>query len=114
VVLQALATLPSLHRSVVLWLLDLMNEVVQFERDNKMTAKSMGASRPRTCRGSCWRRSPLAVLVLPQQSSWRPTCFMSRARTLRPSSRRTGKLPRSCSCCCMLGLHKPHPGDTLE
>ncbi|KAG7385946.1 hypothetical protein PHYPSEUDO_000908 [Phytophthora pseudosyringae] len=40
-VLQSLSTLPSLHRSVVLWLLDLLNEVVKFKHENKMTAKSM-------------------------------------------------------------------------
>ncbi|KAG6592741.1 Rho GTPase-activating protein gacA [Phytophthora cinnamomi] len=41
VVLESLAALPALHQSVVLWLLDLLNEVVKFEHQNKMTAKSM-------------------------------------------------------------------------
>ncbi|KAL4108760.1 hypothetical protein PRIC1_000469 [Phytophthora ramorum] len=41
VVLQTLAALPMLHQSVVLWLLDLLNEVAQYEHENKMTAKSM-------------------------------------------------------------------------
>ncbi|KAG3022203.1 hypothetical protein PC120_g8260 [Phytophthora cactorum] len=41
VVLQSLTALPPLHQSVVLWLLDLLNEVVKHEHENKMTAKSM-------------------------------------------------------------------------
>lgn len=44
VVLQSLTALPSLHQSVVLWLLDLVNEVVKHDHENKMTAKSMGSS----------------------------------------------------------------------
>ncbi|KAG7398244.1 hypothetical protein PHYBOEH_011417 [Phytophthora boehmeriae] len=40
--LQALETLPALQRSITFWLLDLLNEVVGNERENKMTAKSMG------------------------------------------------------------------------
>ncbi|KAJ8525472.1 hypothetical protein ON010_g15643 [Phytophthora cinnamomi] len=47
VVLESLAALPALHQSVVLWLLDLLNEVVKFEHQNKMTAKSMGAASSR-------------------------------------------------------------------
>ncbi|KAL3660893.1 hypothetical protein V7S43_013910 [Phytophthora oleae] len=41
VVLQSLRTLPPLHQTAVLWLLDLLNEVVKHEHKNKMTAKSM-------------------------------------------------------------------------
>ncbi|GMF34222.1 unnamed protein product [Phytophthora fragariaefolia] len=38
--------LPTLHQAVTLWLLDLMNEVVQYEHENWMTAKSMGTAYP--------------------------------------------------------------------
>eukprot|EP00644_Phytophthora_capsici_P007629 jgi/Phyca11/127803/e_gw1.72.170.1 len=41
VVLQSLKTLPVLHQTAVLWLLDLLNEVIKHEHENKMTAKSM-------------------------------------------------------------------------
>ncbi|EEY65492.1 uncharacterized protein PITG_16803 [Phytophthora infestans T30-4] len=41
VVLQTLTQLPPLHQSVVLWLLDLLNEVVKHEQENKMTTKSI-------------------------------------------------------------------------
>ncbi|KUF76458.1 Rho GTPase-activating protein gacA [Phytophthora nicotianae] len=41
VVLHSLTALPPLHQSVVLWLLDLLNEVVKHENENKMTTKSM-------------------------------------------------------------------------
>lgn len=42
--LQTLTQLPPLHQSVVLWLLDLLNEVVKHEQENKMTTKSIGLS----------------------------------------------------------------------
>ncbi|ETL77668.1 hypothetical protein L917_21398 [Phytophthora nicotianae] len=41
VMLHSLTALPPLHQSVVLWLLDLLNEVVKHENENKMTTKSM-------------------------------------------------------------------------
>lgn len=44
--LESLAALPALHQTVTFWLLDLLNEIVKYERENKMTAKSMGAAFP--------------------------------------------------------------------
>jgi hypothetical protein len=44
-ILESLSVFPMLHRSLVLWLLDLMVEIVRHQQTNKMSAKNMGTSR---------------------------------------------------------------------
>lgn len=44
-VLDSINVFPMLHRSLVLWLLDLMVEIIRHEQMNKMSAKNMGTSR---------------------------------------------------------------------
>lgn len=40
--MQSMQEFPPLHRSVMLWLLDFMVEIVQNAAVNKMTAKNLG------------------------------------------------------------------------
>ncbi|RLN88647.1 hypothetical protein BBJ28_00011706 [Nothophytophthora sp. Chile5] len=64
VVLQALESLPALHQSVVLWLLDLLNEIVGHKQENKMTAKSLGTALQSVLALASYRVDSLCLVAL--------------------------------------------------
>ncbi|RLN97122.1 hypothetical protein BBJ28_00010135 [Nothophytophthora sp. Chile5] len=63
-VLQTLETLPALHQSVVLWLLDLLNEIVGHQQENKMTAKSLGTALQSVLALASYRANSLCLVAL--------------------------------------------------